>query len=107
MAGAAVRVGRAIDDGVGNTRGDRLARSHYRRVGESAGGLLDVPIYVGVSVEAGNVWQSRSDINLSSAHVNGSIFAGFDTLIGPVYLAAGFGEGGRANYYLFFGSPPR
>jgi len=80
---------------------------YYRRVGESAGGLLDVPIYVGVSAEAGNVWQSRSDISLSSAHVNGSIFAGFDTLIGPVYLAAGFGEGGRANYYLFFGSPPR
>ena len=80
---------------------------YYRRVGESAGGLLDVPIYVGVSAEAGNVWQSRSDISFASAHINGSIFAGFDTLIGPVYLAAGFGEGGRANYYLFFGSPPR
>lgn len=80
---------------------------YYRRVGESAGGLLDVPIYIGVSAEAGNAWQSRSDISFSSARVNGSIFAGFDTLIGPVYLAAGFGEGGRANYYLFFGSPPR
>ena len=80
---------------------------YYRRVGESAGGLLDVPIYVGVSAEAGNVWQSRSDISFASAHINGSIFAGFDTLIGPVYLAAGFGEGGQANYYLFFGSPPR
>jgi len=80
---------------------------YYRRVGESAGGLLDVPIYVGVSAEAGNVWQSRSDIDFSSAHINGSIFAGFDSLIGPIYLAAGFGEGGRANYYLFFGSPPR
>lgn len=80
---------------------------YYRRVGESAGSLLDVPIYVGVSAEAGNVWQSRSDISFASAHINGSIFAGFDTLIGPVYLAAGFGEGGRANYYLFFGSPPR
>ena len=41
---------------------------YYRRVGESAGGLLDVPIYVGVSAEAGNVWQSRSDISFSSAH---------------------------------------
>ena len=42
-----------------------------------------------------------------SAHINGSIFAGFDTLIGPVYLAAGFGEGGHSNYYLFFGAPPQ
>jgi NTE family protein len=80
---------------------------YYRRVGDSAGGLFDVPIYVGLSVEAGNVWQSRSDISLDSALINGSVFAGFDTLIGPVYLAAGFTEGGGANYYLFFGSPPR
>jgi len=80
---------------------------YYRRVGESAGGLLDVPIYLGASVEAGNVWQTRSDISFSSARINGSVFAGFDTLIGPIYLAAGFGEGGRANYYLFFGLPPR
>lgn len=80
---------------------------YYRRIGESAGGLLDVPIYLGASAEAGNVWQSRSDIGFSSARIAGSIFAGFDTLIGPIYLAAGFGEGGRTNYYLFFGSPPR
>jgi NTE family protein len=80
---------------------------YYRRVGESAGGLLDVPIYVGASAEAGNAWQSRSDISFSSARIGGSIFAGFDTLIGPIYVAAGFGEGGRTNYYLFFGSPPR
>ncbi|MDH3612273.1 MAG: patatin-like phospholipase family protein [Gammaproteobacteria bacterium] len=80
---------------------------YYRRVGESAGGLFDVPIYLGVSVEAGNVWQSRSDISFDSAQINGSVFAGLDTIIGPVYLAAGFAEGGRSNFYLFFGSPPR
>jgi len=80
---------------------------YYRRVGESAGGLFDVPVYLGVSVEAGNVWQSRSDISFDSAQINGSVFAGLDTIIGPVYLAAGFAEGGRSNFYLFFGSPPR
>lgn len=80
---------------------------YYRRVSESTGGLLEVPIYLGASAEIGNTWQTRSDISLSSAQVNGSLFAGFDTLIGPVYLAAGFGEGGRSNYYLFFGAPPR
>jgi len=80
---------------------------YYRKVSESTGGLFDVPIYLGVSAEMGNVWQSRSDISASSALINGSVFAGFDTIIGPVYLAAGFGEEGRNNFYLFFGSPPR
>jgi NTE family protein len=80
---------------------------YYRRVGQSSGGLFDVPIYLGVSAEVGNVWRSRSDISFDTALVNGSMFAGFDTIIGPVYLAAGFGEGGRRNYHLFFGAPPR
>lgn len=80
---------------------------YYRRVGDSAGGLFEVPIYLGVSAEIGNVWQSRSEISFDSAHFNGSLFAALDTMIGPVYLAAGFAEGGRSNFYLFFGSPPR
>ncbi len=80
---------------------------YYRRVSESTGGILEVPIYLGASAEIGNTWRTRSDISFDSAQVNGSLFAGFDTLIGPVYLAAGFGEGGRSNYYLFFGALPR
>jgi NTE family protein len=85
-----------------------LARAvYYRRVGDSAGGLFELPIYFGASVEAGNVWLSRDDISLGSMLLNGSVFAGFDAPIGPVYLAAGFGEDGNKNVYLFIGSPTR
>jgi NTE family protein len=85
-----------------------LARlMYYRRISESTGGLLDVPMYVGMSAEIGNVWQTRSDMSFDTALVNGSIYAGFDTIIGPVYLAVGFAEGGSTNYYMFFGEPPR
>ena len=80
---------------------------YYRRISESTGGSLDAPVYLGLSAEMGNVWQTRSDIGFDSAIVNGSIFAGFDTVIGPVFIAAGFGEGGSTNYYLYFGAPPR
>ncbi len=80
---------------------------YYRQVSDSSGGLLEIPIYLGASAEIGNTWQTLSDISFDSALFNGSLFSGFDTLIGPVYLGAGFGEGGRSNYYLFFGAPPR
>jgi NTE family protein len=53
------------------------------------------------------VWQSRSDIGFDSMIVNGSLFAGIDTFIGPIYLAAGFAEQGQSNVYLFIGEPPR
>lgn len=78
----------------------------YRRVGESSG-LLDTPVYLGVSAEAGNVWQNRSDMSFESLRLNGSVFVGFDTLIGPVYLAAGLAEQGKSNFYLFVGGQQR
>jgi len=33
----------------------------------------------------------------------GTAFAGMDTFIGPVYLAAGLAEGGNSALYLFIG----
>jgi len=80
---------------------------YYRRVGDTTGGILDTPIYFGASAEAGNVWQSRSEISVDSMIFNGSIFVGVDTFFGPVYLAAGFAEQGQRNVYLFIGEPPR
>lgn len=78
-----------------------------RRIGDTTGGILDTPVYLGVSAEAGNVWQSRSDISFDTMAMNGSLFLGIDTFVGPVYLAAGFAEGGNKNVYLFIGAPPR
>ena len=80
---------------------------YYRRIGETTGGIFETPVYVGISAEAGNTWQARSDISFDSMMVNGSIFTGIDTFIGPVYLAAGFAEQGQTNVYLFIGQPPR
>jgi NTE family protein len=79
----------------------------YRRSGETGGGVFDVPLYVGASLEAGNVWQSRSEISLDTLILNGSLFAGLDTYFGPLFFAAGLAEGGRSSFYLFLGTPPR
>ena len=79
---------------------------YYRRWGDT-GGLADMPVYFGASIEAGNVWQSRSDISTDSLIINGSLFAGIDTYLGPMFLAAGIGEGGDSSFYLFLGAPPR
>jgi len=77
----------------------------YRRIGQASRGLFDVPTYLGLSVEAGQVADDRAAFDLDAATIGGSLFAGIDTVLGPVYLAAGFAEGGRSNLYLLFGSP--
>ena len=84
-----------------------LARlMYYRRINESSE-LLDTPIYLGMTAETGNVWQNRSDMSFNSMLWSGSVFAGFDTVIGPVHVAAGYTEGSRTSFYLFVGTPPR
>ncbi len=82
-----------------------IARAiYYRQIGHHGGqGFLSVPIYVGASLEKGNVWNSRRDISFDSARTNGSLFVGLDTLLGPVYFATGFDEHGGSAYYLFLG----
>ena len=80
---------------------------YYRRVGETTGGIVDTPVYIGASAETGNVWQSRSEMSLDAALVSGSLFVGIDTFIGPVFFAAGYAEGGQTNVYLSIGTPRR
>ena len=79
---------------------------YYRRTGNTGGDLFEIPLYLGASLEAGNVWQRRSDIGLDEAITSGSLFLGLDTNFGPLYLAAGLAEGGRTNFYLSLGTPP-
>ncbi len=73
---------------------------YYRRIGNTTGGILDTPIYFGVSAEAGNVWQSRSDISVDSLLINGSVFTGIDTFFGPDVSGRRFCRA-RPNQRLF------
>jgi NTE family protein len=75
---------------------------YYYRLDRSTG-LLQLPTYLGGSLELGNVWQDRDDFgtDLISA---GSLFLGVDTFFGPLYLAYGRAEGGRDSAYLFLGT---
>jgi NTE family protein len=76
---------------------------YYRKIGRGGEGVLDLPAYVGVSFEAGNVWQDRSDASFSDLATDASLFFGTETPLGPLYLAAGFHEGGETAFYLFLG----
>lgn len=76
---------------------------YYRQVGRGGSGVLDVPLYVGMSAEAGNVWLQRSDAGLDNLRKDASIFFGADTILGPVYLGAGADTSGSSAFYLFLG----
>jgi NTE family protein len=74
----------------------------YRNIGARPGSF-GVTVYVGASLEAGNVWQDTDDMAIDDLIVAGSIFLGLDTPIGPLYVAYGHAEGGNNSAYLFLG----
>lgn len=76
---------------------------YYRKIGRGGAGVLDLPAYAGVSIEAGNAWFDRSDMSFGDLRKDGSLFFGVDTPLGPVYLATGFDQSGDKAFYLFLG----
>jgi NTE family protein len=76
---------------------------YYRKVGNGGEGFLNVPMYAGLSLEAGNVWESRSDVSFASARKDMSLFFGMDTFLGPAWFAIGADSRGRHAFYLSLG----
>ncbi len=77
----------------------RLGASYYRRIGD----LALFPAFAGMSLELGNVWESREDISANDSLLGGSFWAGVDTPVGPVYVAYGLAEGGEDAFYISLG----
>jgi NTE family protein len=77
----------------------RLLGAYYRRMGNFA----RMPIYAGVTLEAGNVWNTRDAISLDDSLGGGSIWVGADTVVGPVYVGYGRAEGGAESFYFYIG----
>ncbi len=73
-----------------------------RRLNHMAG-IVSVPVYLGATLETGNAVPLGETLAWEGLHTAGSLYLGVDTLIGPIYLAAGWGEGGRSQYYFFLG----
>lgn len=77
-----------------------LARLVYmRRIND----IQQFKAYAGASLESGNVWQKKGDIGFSGNVLAGSLFAGVDTPIGPLYLAWGHNDTGTSAVYLYLG----
>jgi NTE family protein len=76
---------------------------YYRQIGRGGPSWLDVPTYLGGSLEMGNVWQTRSEASFGNTQKHASVFIGMDTLLGPLYLASGFDQHGNQAFYLFLG----
>ena len=59
--------------------------------------------YMGASLEAGNVWHTGQSASFNDLRLAGSVFIGYDTVLGPLYLAVGDDSGGATTVYFSLG----
>ncbi|MCK5820026.1 MAG: patatin, partial [Psychromonas sp.] len=60
----------------------------YDLAGVSHG--VGLPIYLGGSLEAGNVWSLNEDVDIGNVVTSGSLFLGTDTTFGPAIIGLGY-----------------
>lgn len=59
--------------------------------------------YLGASLEYGGVWQDLGGLDPDDLDFGGSLYLGFDTLLGSAFLGVGVTEGGHSAIYVFIG----
>jgi NTE family protein len=75
----------------------------YRRLFGSNLAGISTHVYGGLSFEAGEAWIEGDSVTGNRAW-SGSLFVGADTMIGPLYVGYGRGDGDRSRWYLNIGA---
>jgi NTE family protein len=97
------RLSGLVPDQLSGRHSALLSMAYYRRLNE----VQLLPAYAGFTLEAGNVWNRRTDIGFDDLRYGGSLFIGAETPIGPVYLAWGISDNGDNTAYFYVGNPFR
>ncbi|MCL1056614.1 patatin-like phospholipase family protein [Shewanella gelidimarina] len=72
-------------------------------LGRDVLGMTEYPLYLGTSLEAGNVWNQKDNVSLDDLIYAGSIFLGIDTSVGPAAFGFGASDDGEKTVFLFIG----
>lgn len=65
--------------------------------------LAGQSLFLGTSLEAGSVWNRGEEMSFKSLRKSASLFAGFNSFIGPIYLGFAVGQSGAKNVFFQLG----
>jgi NTE family protein len=78
--------------------------TYFRRIAESSNPLFNWPVYIGSSIEAGNIWNDLDDFRVDDLTLAGSLFLGVESPLGPIFLGGGYNSDDRASLFLLIGN---
>lgn len=75
-----------------------VAAVYQYDLGREIPGSTDLPLYLGTSIETGNVWALNDHIAIDELVTSGSLYLGTDTSFGPAVIGVGYAT--SFGYYL-------
>jgi NTE family protein len=72
-------------------------------LGRTVPGSAELPIYIGTSIEVGQIWQLKDSVSLNNVITSGSLYVGTDTSFGPAVFGVGFSIDGEYTAFLSIG----
>jgi NTE family protein len=83
-------------------RGERIGLVKLVFYWQAARSLVG-DFYLGGSLETGNAWRREDRFSFDDLRAAGSVFVGYDSLLGPLYLGYGHADEGFDALYLYLG----
>ena len=80
-----------------------VAKYRYQLKDGGFFGSLNVPLYIGTSLEVGSTWQKDDGLETKNIKKSATIYVAADTVLGPFYLAYGVSDEGESSGYLYLG----
>ena len=88
---------------VGNNVAFANLMYRYRLKNGGFFGALGIPMYAGVTAEAGNIWDDGSSFKASKNKYSTSAYIAADTPLGSFYFTYGYADANHKSLYLYLG----
>ena len=77
--------------------------TYRRRVATVPTTVAGGGLFLGLTGEVGNAWERRDDVDAGDLRASAGIFAGVETLLGPLYISFARADHGEDAWYIFLG----
>ncbi len=77
--------------------------TYRRRIATVPTAIAGGGFFLGLTAAVGNAWERRGDVDGGDLRTSAGIFAGLETLLGPLYVSYARADQGEDAWYIFLG----
>lgn len=80
-----------------------FSMTYLHRLNQQSVLPVDLPVYVGITIETGNTWENQDVVSFQDLIFGGALLVGVNSPLGPIYFGYGRAEQNKSAFYLKLG----